>query len=143
MLAFLAFQPYLHLRFLYPETPRTVEPRGDLADIEKSTIALFDRVSPSVVQVAAKTTAAASITSEPDEAGIKTGTAFIWDTAGHVVTNNHVVEGTTTVAVRLSSGEISQADIVGLAPRSFRWHSGGKSGCEPRSTGCSGHHICL
>lgn len=116
LLAFLAFQPYLHLRFLYSETPRTVEPRGDLADIEKSTIALFDRVSPSVVQVAAKTTAAASITSEPDEAGIKTGTAFIWDTAGHVVTNNHVVEGTTTVAVRLSSGEISQADIVGLAP---------------------------
>jgi S1-C subfamily serine protease len=97
-------------------TPRAIEPRGNLADIERSTIALFDRVSPSVVQVAAKAGADDLSKPEGEETGVKTGTGFIWDSAGHVVTNDHVVQGTTALAVRLASGEVAQAEIVGLAP---------------------------
>jgi len=36
-----------------PRLPRAVEPRGSLSDLERSTIELFERVSPSVVQVVA------------------------------------------------------------------------------------------
>jgi 2-alkenal reductase len=48
--------------------------------------------------------------------GGQSGTGFIWDTAGHVVTNNHVVEGTGEVAIRLASGDVVRAEILGLAP---------------------------
>jgi S1-C subfamily serine protease len=43
-------------------------------------------------------------------------TGFVWDEAGDIVTNNHVVAGTSEVAVRLSSGDVVRADIVGTAP---------------------------
>jgi 2-alkenal reductase len=52
--------------------------------------------------------------------GGSTGTGFIWDAAGHVVTNNHVVQSATQggrpVSIRLNSGEVAPAEIVGTAP---------------------------
>ena len=57
------------------------------------------------------------VNSEGDQVvGVQTGTGFIWDEAGHVVTNNHVVPGTNALVVRLSSGEAIEADVVGTAP---------------------------
>jgi 2-alkenal reductase len=50
------------------------------------------------------------------EGGGQSGTGFVWDGAGHVVTNNHVVSGTREVAVRLATGEVVNASIVGTAP---------------------------
>jgi 2-alkenal reductase len=47
---------------------------------------------------------------------VQSGTGFIWDAAGHIVTNNHVVEGARPVTVRLASGEVISAEIVGTAP---------------------------
>jgi 2-alkenal reductase len=48
--------------------------------------------------------------------GVQSGTGFVWDGAGNIVTNNHVVSGTTDLAVRLASGEAIAADIIGTAP---------------------------
>jgi S1-C subfamily serine protease len=95
-------------------TARAVTERGPLSDIEKANIQVFERVSSSVVQVAAQT--AANPLSEEPEAGAATGTGFVWDSDGHVVTNNHVVQNATAVAVRLASGEAAHADMVGTAP---------------------------
>lgn len=116
LLAALVAQPYLERQLFSAKTPRPIEARGTLADIERSTIALFDQVSPSVVQVAARAGADDLSKAEGDETGVKTGTGFVWDSAGHVVTNDHVIRGTTSVAIRLASGEVTQASIVGLAP---------------------------
>lgn len=44
------------------------------------------------------------------------GSGFVWDTQGHVVTNNHVVQGANQVAVQLDAGDPIEADIVGRAP---------------------------
>lgn len=44
------------------------------------------------------------------------GSGFFIDREGHVVTNNHVVEGATTVSVRLANGEELEAEIVGADP---------------------------
>jgi 2-alkenal reductase len=44
-------QPYLDRLFYSASTPRAVEPRGSLSDIERTTIEIFERISPSVVQV--------------------------------------------------------------------------------------------
>ena len=53
---------------------------------------------------------------EDEQQQTKTGTGFIWDRAGHVVTNAHVVEETDRIAVRLASGEVARAQISGVAP---------------------------
>ena len=107
-------QPYL-TRLLPGDTaPRPIAPRGDLSDAERSIIAVFERVSPSVVQVVGRK-GGGYLASEESE-GVQSGTGFVWDDAGNIVTNNHVVEGTTDVAVRLASGKAIPADIVGTAP---------------------------
>lgn len=93
---------------------RAVEGRGPLSDAEQANIQMFERVSPSVVQVA--TQSAASPLSEETEGGGATGTGFVWDQAGHVVTNNHVVQNASEVAIRLASGEAVRAELVGTAP---------------------------
>jgi 2-alkenal reductase len=90
--------------------PRTVAPRSDLSGAEKSTAALFRNASPSVVHVFAEPTTLA----KPGQ--VQTGSGLIWDEAGHVVTNYHVVQGTRPISVRLASGEFVQARVVGVAP---------------------------
>jgi 2-alkenal reductase len=108
-------QPYLQREFLAATTPRPIDARGDLAESERLTIDIFNRVSPSVVQVAGQTGGNALMDPEK-QGGVQTGTGFIWDQAGDIVTNNHVVEGTKGLVVRLSSDEVGEAEIVGTAP---------------------------
>ena len=45
-----------------------------------------------------------------------TGTGFIWDGKGHVVTNFHVIEGASEAHVRLADGRELQAKLVGASP---------------------------
>jgi S1-C subfamily serine protease len=114
-LGLLAVQPYAE-RWLFAATsPRPVEPRGQLSDTERSTIEIFERVSPSVVQVVGNIAGPALSFSENEPGGTPSGTGFIWDAAGHVVTNNHVVQGASQIAARLSSGEVVRAELVGSA----------------------------
>src|ERR1700738_1205722 len=104
-------------RWLYSaSTPRTVAPRGNLSDLERSTIELFQRVSPSVVQVVGRAAGGESSPMEGEGGAAQTGTGFVWDPAGHVVTNNHVVQGTDEIAVRFDSGQVMRAQVVGTAP---------------------------
>ncbi|QHO74137.1 2-alkenal reductase [Bradyrhizobium sp. CCBAU 051011] len=100
-------------------TARTVDQRGPLSDAERANIELFERVSPSVVQVAARSGVANPFEEEEGPAAsgpAASGTGFVWDSSGHVVTNNHVVQNSREVAVRFASGEVAQASIVGVAP---------------------------
>jgi 2-alkenal reductase len=110
-------RPYIEYQLYAATTPRQIEPRGSLADYEKSAVEIFERVSPSVVHIVGRGGSNEPSLSAPDEAEIRTGTGFVWDPAGNVVTNDHVVEGTKALAVRLASGEAVRATIVGLAPR--------------------------
>ncbi len=116
VLAVYVGQPYVDRLLFSASAPRAVEPRGNLSDLERSTIALFERDSPSVVQVVARAAALETSPSEGEGGQAQSGTGFVWDAAGHIVTNNHVVEGTEAVAVRFASGRVSRATIVGTAP---------------------------
>ena len=93
--------------------PRTVTPRADLTAAEQSAIALFNQVSPSVVQVVG---VQAGGQSDDGTQAIQSGSGFFWDAAGHVVTNNHVVENTSSLTVRLASGDSTVAHVVGRTP---------------------------
>lgn len=44
------------------------------------------------------------------------GSGFIYDTKGNVVTNQHVVDGATSVSVQLSNGKTYKATVVGSDP---------------------------
>jgi 2-alkenal reductase len=46
------------------------------------------------------------------------GSGFIWDSAGHIVTNNHVVEGADKISVTFSDGSTYDAKLVGTDPNS-------------------------
>jgi 2-alkenal reductase len=110
--------PQLRQVFYAASDPRPVAPRGALADFEQTTIALFERVSPSVVQVVVPRGAGGAFSESegaaPGQAGA--GTGFVWDGAGNVVTNAHVVGTSDRVLIRTASGEVMQADVVGRAP---------------------------
>jgi S1-C subfamily serine protease len=93
---------------------RAVEQRGPLSEAERATIDIFERVSPSVVQVAVRS-AATPLMGEEAQGGAS-GTGFVWDRDGHLVTNNHVVANGGEIAVRFASGEVARVDLIGTAP---------------------------
>jgi 2-alkenal reductase len=110
-------EPYVSRFFLAAETPRPVTARGDLADAERATVELFQRVSPSVVHVFARPSGRDLMLMDGSGGGgVQSGSGFIWDSAGHVVTNNHVVQGARPVTIRLASGDMVSAEVVGTAP---------------------------
>jgi S1-C subfamily serine protease len=116
VLAIYLAQPHVDRLLYSASTPRTIEPRGSLADIERTTIEIFERASPSVVQVVGRAGMFEAPPSEGENGPAQSGTGFVWDPAGHIVTNDHVVEGTGSLAVRLASGQVLRAQIVGTAP---------------------------
>jgi len=92
--------------------PRTVSARADIAGDERRTIDLFRAVAPSVVSI--QTSMGANPMSQ--EGGGGSGSGFLWDRAGHVVTNNHVVQNARRIAVVLDDGRTLPASLVGTAP---------------------------
>jgi len=98
---------------LRADAPRAIAPRGDLAGDERRTIDLFAAVAPSVVSIQA-IAGANPFDRQEGEGGA--GSGFIWDRAGHIVTNHHVVAGARRIAVVLDDGRALDARLVGSAP---------------------------
>jgi S1-C subfamily serine protease len=96
--------------------PRTVTPRGDLAADERATIALFRNASPSVVHITTLTERRGFFNLNAEEIPSGTGSGFLWDSAGHVVTNYHVIEGASAARVTLADQSDWDARLVGAAP---------------------------
>jgi 2-alkenal reductase len=44
------------------------------------------------------------------------GSGFIWDRAGHVVTNDHVIDGASAISIATHDGRTLPATVVGRAP---------------------------
>src|SRR5512145_288465 len=95
--------------------PRVIAPRGDLAADEKSTIELFERAKGSVVFITTTQLVrdfwSRNMFSIPRGAG----SGFVWDADGHIITNNHVVQG-GEAKVRLNDGRDYSARLVGASP---------------------------
>jgi S1-C subfamily serine protease len=117
IVAFLAL-PYVRHALFDASTPRLVAPRGALSDLERSTIELFQKASPAVVQVVALREGGGGVGQLDGEGsqGVGTGTGFLWDNAGNIVTNAHVVQGARRVAIRTASGQVINGSITGAAP---------------------------
>ena len=95
---------------------RPIAPRGDLSDLEKTTINLFRQSRPSVVYITTLTQRMNVWTMNVTEIPAGTGSGFVWDNAGHIVTNFHVVQNASGARVTLADHTTYDADIVGVAP---------------------------
>jgi serine protease Do len=120
---------------LSPATPpaANAQSAGTVFDALELTLGeIYDQVSPSVVniQVIQETSAVALGApqlpgfpfdpSQPQEQVPQqaTGSGFVWDKEGHIVTNNHVVEGAVEIAVTFADDTTVPADVVGTDPHS-------------------------
>ncbi|MEI2559105.1 S1C family serine protease, partial [Acinetobacter pittii] len=71
--------------------PRAITPRGPLDAEETNNINVFRKTSPSVVHITNLAYQRDFFSMRVTEQPQGTGTGFIWDEAGHIVTNNPVV----------------------------------------------------
>jgi len=75
---------------------------SSIDNIKATLEAIYDQANPSVVYI--------EVTSQLISGS---GSGFVWDTEGNIVTNNHVIEGAESITVVFSDGTITGADIVG------------------------------
>ena len=94
-------------------TPRAVVARGELAGDETATIELFRETSPSVVNITSVSVSRDRFRLNALEIPKGTGSGFIWDRQGHVVTNYHVIAEGNGANVTLSDGSTYPARLVG------------------------------
>jgi 2-alkenal reductase len=109
--AILVGDRYLRGYFLAATEPRPTAPRADFAGEEARTTDLFTKTSPSVVAIYARKSGGLTASG-----GVGTGSGFIWDKAGHIVTNNHVIAQAAEVGVVLGGEQPIRARLVGAAP---------------------------
>ena len=98
------------------EVQRSVAPRGSLADDEQRTIGIFERSSPSVVYITTVQHVRNFWTRNVMRVPRGTGSGFIWDEQGHVVTNYHVIRGAQEALVTLADQRDYPARLVGVSP---------------------------
>ncbi len=103
------FQPKVGMR-------QVTQPMGDLGADERASIEVFERVSPSVAYITNKRLQRDYFSFNVMEIPQGTGSGFLWDNKGHIVTNFHVVYEADEIEVRLRDGKSYDADIVGADP---------------------------
>lgn len=79
---------------------------ADILQLEQRLIDLYNLVNPSVVHILV-------YTSEQDPLPLGSGSGFIFDSDGHIVTNNHVVEDGAEFEVIFYDGARLRADVIG------------------------------
>jgi S1-C subfamily serine protease len=99
-----------------PAPPRLVEARGELAADEAATIALFEEARSSVVFITTSARAVDPWSRDVEETPRGAGSGVVWDAAGHIVTNAHVLAGASSALVRMADGAAVRAALVGMSP---------------------------
>ena len=104
-------------RFFDPNAvPRTVTPRGDLAADEQATVKLFRQASLSVVYITTAALRRDFFNLNLSEIPQGSGSGFIWDQEGHVITNFHVIRDAISAKITLADQSVWDAQLVGAAP---------------------------
>jgi len=85
---------------------------------EQNTVNLFKRCAPTVVQVTTSNVRQGIFTLDLDEIPRGTGSGFVWDLDGHIVTNYHVITGAQRAKIGLKDGRSYDATLVGAYPDS-------------------------
>jgi S1-C subfamily serine protease len=94
-----------------------VTPRGALDAEEQNNIAVFKNVSPSVVNITALGLERDFLSLNVQQVPQGTGTGFVWDAQGHIVTNFHVIQDANAARVTLADQSSYKAELVGFPDR--------------------------
>lgn len=102
-------------------TPTLAEPQplarvAGLSSTEESTIELFQKLSPSVVYVTNLAVRRVGFNMDVTSIPQGTGSGFVWDKQGTIITNFHVVNGAQDVEITLGDGSVWKAKPVGFEP---------------------------
>ncbi|WP_156373094.1 S1C family serine protease [Pseudorhodoferax sp. Leaf267] len=96
--------------------PRAIAPRGPLGAEELNNIAVFKAASPSVVNITSLALEREMFSLNVQQVPQGTGTGFVWDTQGHIVTNFHVIQNARGARVTLADQSSHAAQLVGVFP---------------------------
>ncbi|MBH9552933.1 S1C family serine protease [Inhella gelatinilytica] len=96
--------------------PRPVLQRGAFEADELNHIRVFKTVSPSVVHITTTAVQRDFFSNPVREVPQGTGSGFVWDESGHIVTNFHVVQNAEGVKVTLADQSEWAARVVGAFP---------------------------
>jgi S1-C subfamily serine protease len=96
--------------------PRPVTPAAELSVDERATIAVFERAAKSVVFIANTAIQRDIWSFNVMEVPQGSGTGFVWNKQGHIVTNFHVIYGADAIKVTLSDRSEHPAKLVGADP---------------------------
>jgi S1-C subfamily serine protease len=108
--------PSGHLNGRTDASPRAVAPRGALGADEVANIDVFKRIGPSVVHITTLTNQREMFSTTVQQVPRGTGTGFVWDDLGHIVTNFHVIQGGNAARVTLADQSTYPAQLVGVFP---------------------------
>ncbi|MBX3231133.1 MAG: trypsin-like peptidase domain-containing protein [Labilithrix sp.] len=100
-------------------TPPPVPPLSPNARIEdeRNTIGVFKACAPSTVYVTQTRLVVDEWEGVAQEVPAGSGSGFVWDEQGHIVTNFHVVQGARSLTVTFHDQQTFDAKIVGVEPR--------------------------
>jgi S1-C subfamily serine protease len=94
-----------------------VVPRAKLAEFEQVTTELFRKASGSVAHITTLALQSNPFELKALEVPRGTGSGFVWDELGHIVTNFHVVRGASGAKVTLEDHSVWTAQLVGASSR--------------------------
>lgn len=87
---------------------------ADADRIEANRIAIFERAAPAVVNVTTQVLRSSFYRGVLPEEG--SGSGFLWDAQGNIVTNHHVIDGAQRIAVSFGGDTSQTATVVGTDP---------------------------
>lgn len=96
--------------------PRPIAPRGPLFPFEQSLIERFKEAAPSVVYITSISYQRDWFSFDVEAVPTGTGSGFVWDENGHIVTNYHVIQNAQELEVSFKDRKGYKARVVGLAP---------------------------
>jgi S1-C subfamily serine protease len=94
-----------------------VVPRGELSEVERATVELFKRAQASVAHITTVDLRTDIFRLNVFEIPKGTGSGFVWDEHGHVVTNAHVIDAANSARVTLADHSVWAAELVGVSHR--------------------------
>ncbi|HMP31082.1 MAG TPA: 2-alkenal reductase, partial [Saprospiraceae bacterium] len=94
-------------------TTVTTAPVTQRFDSEQATIELFEKAAPSVCYITTKVIQRDYWSRNVEEIPQGSGSGFVWDKEGHIVTNAHVISNSNKAYVTLSDGSTWEAKTVG------------------------------
>jgi S1-C subfamily serine protease len=95
--------------------PRPVTPRGELTAEERSNIEVFESWKASVVFISTSNRVVDFWTRNVMSVPRGTGSGFVWDEEGHIVTNMHVIAGAAEATIKLADGRDYPASLIGAS----------------------------